>query len=98
MISVVTIISPTSLSNGKFSGCAIPIMVTFTMFENIFQDWNTVMKKSIKFFDTIYCFVRFIIVPEPRRQSRLCITGTFFQQNGLVDGLVQMNILMETWK
>ena len=97
-MSMVTLISPTSLSNGKFSGRAIPIMVTFTMFENLFQDWNTVMKKSIKFLDTIYCLVRLIIVPEPRRQSRLCITGTFFQQNGLVDGLVQMNILMKTWK
>ena len=56
IISVVDLISPTSLSNGKFSGLAIPIMVTFTMFENLFQDWNTVMKKSIKFIDTIYLF------------------------------------------
>ena len=96
IISVVTLLSPTSLSNGKFLGRAIPMMVTFTMFENLFQDWNTIMKISIKLLDTIYCLVRLIFVPEPRGQSRLCITGTFFQQNGLVDGLVQMNILMKT--
>ena len=47
MISMVTLISPISLSNGKFLGRAMPIMVTFTMFENLFQDWDTGMKKSI---------------------------------------------------
>ena len=72
-------------------------MVTFTMFENIFQDWNTVMK-SIKFLDTIYCLVRLNIVPEPKKAITALHHGTFFQQNGLVDGLVQMNILMKTWK
>ena len=54
MISVVTLISPISLSNGKFLGCAIPIMVTFTMFENLFQDWDTGMKKGIKILKTIF--------------------------------------------
>ena len=45
---MVTLISPTSLSNGKFLGRAISIMVTFTMCENLLQDWNTVMTRHDK--------------------------------------------------
>ena len=45
----ITLISPTSLSNGKFFGRAIPIIVPFTMFENLFQDWDAVLKKVLCF-------------------------------------------------
>ena len=44
-----TLISPTSLSDGKFLGRAIPIIVPFTMFENLFQDWDTVLKNVLFF-------------------------------------------------
>ena len=56
----ITLISPTSLSNGKFLGRAIPIIVPFTMFENLFQDCDTVLKKSIMFLKIIYYLVKFI--------------------------------------
>ena len=46
---MVTLISPTSLSNGKFLGRAIPMIVTFTMFEKQFQDWETALKKVSSF-------------------------------------------------
>ena len=39
---------------GKFLGRAIPIIVPFPMFENLFQDWDTVLKKSIMFVKKIY--------------------------------------------
>ena len=42
-------ISPTSLSNGKFLWRVIPIIVPFTMFENLFQDSDTVLKKILCF-------------------------------------------------
>ena len=85
MISVVTLISPISLSNGKFLGRAIPIMVTFTMFENLFQDWDRGMKKSIKILKIIYCLVKSIIVPEPKKTITALHHGNiFFQQKGLL--------------
>ena len=97
---MVTLISPTNLSNGKFLGRAghTTIMVTFTMFENLFQDWDTVMKKSITFLKTIYCLVKFIIVPEDKKTTTVLHHGDICQQNGLLDGLMQIGILMKTRK
>ena len=45
----ITLISSPSLSNGKFLGHAIPIIAPFTMLENLFQDWDTVLKKVLRF-------------------------------------------------
>ena len=98
MISMVTLISPINLCNGKFMERAIPIMVPFTMFENLFQDWDTGMKKCIKILKTIYCLVKSIIVPEPKKTITALHHGNIFFLNGLIGGLVQMNFLMKTWK
>ena len=68
----ITLISPTSLSNGKFLGRAI---VPFTMVENLFQDWDTVLKKYYVSQENLLLGQ---IYPEPRRQSRFCITRLFF--------------------
>ena len=78
MISVVTLISPISLSNGKFWGRAIPIMVTFTTFENLFQDLDTGMKKSIEILKVIYWLVKSIIVPEPKKTITALHDGNSF--------------------
>ena len=93
----ITLISPTSLSNGKFLGRAIPIIVPFTMFETYskigIQYWKKYyVSQENLLYDQIY--------PEPRRQSRLCITRLFFfnKMAGLVGGLVQINILMKMGK
>ena len=46
---VITLISATSLSNSKFLGRAIAIIVPFTMFENLFQDWDAILKNVLCF-------------------------------------------------
>ena len=52
----ITLISPTSLSNSEFVGRAIPIIVPFTMFENLFQfpRLGYSIEKSIMFLKKIY--------------------------------------------
>ena len=48
------------------------------MFENLFQDWDTGMKKSIKILKTIYCLVKSIIVPEPNKTITALHHGNIF--------------------
>ena len=48
------------------------------MFENLFQDLDTGMKKSIKILKVIYCLVKSIIVPEPKKTITPLHDGNIF--------------------
>ena len=68
------------------------------MFENLFQDWNTVMKKVLSFSIQSTVWLDWSLFRNQEGNHGSASREHFFQQNGLVDGLVQMNILMKTWK
>ena len=93
----ITLISPTSLSNGKFLGRAIPIIVSVYYVWDLFQDWDTVLKK-------VLCFSRKSTIWSNLSGTKKTVTTLhhaiifFNKMAGLVVGLVQINILMKMGK